>query len=78
MRTLEAALAQWRPRTSLGAAKMLAVAAEILSSAELDPECAMSDGPVLEIVTSVRDALKAAEDVRLGPTRGAGQGADSR
>lgn len=47
-----------RPETILGATEVLNVVLDILVERQLDPECVLSDGPIIELLVNVRKQLE--------------------
>jgi hypothetical protein len=64
MHTLEEEIASMQPKTIVGAEKMLEIALAILAHAEKDPDSALSEGPVLQIVRNVCQALEYGDGLR--------------
>jgi hypothetical protein len=64
-RAIEHALTVFKPGTVRSARAMLDIVLTILAASEVDPDGALANGPVLDLVRNVRDALKGAPDETL-------------
>jgi hypothetical protein len=58
MKQLECDIADMEPRTIILARELLGVAATILAHSIEHPEATLSDGPILEIIVNVKNALE--------------------
>jgi hypothetical protein len=68
MGSLEQHIAGFEPRTALLACELLRVCTTILARQKEDPECVMAQGPVLEIIRNVLEALRHLDgNTRIGP-----------
>jgi hypothetical protein len=57
MKDLEEFLGEFKPKTVLAARELLRVTIEIMAHKSIEPDSHMADGPVLDIVRNVTEAL---------------------
>jgi hypothetical protein len=76
MKDLEFHISRMEPRTTMLARELLGVAATILAFSKEDPESVLAQGPILEIILNVKNALEHCDGtMKVGPSKKKRRGA---